>query len=224
MKKLYTATLIKAKAVIPAKAGIQTPSLRRQGTIILETGFPRIKYPVSSTGQAKAGSVKPGMTNCIRVMPSYINVCCALILLLLVGSGCAGIKTYPARPNEPHGIRVYPQKIYLLVDKEKNVSQLVSLPDIKNAYDIKPWSILSKHDFTIKIEEAQVKELESNQDSSAALSFLQKIVELAAKTAEKAMEEGAGRAVADVKFGSSLGFDTGIYELSETGTFKKVGP
>ena len=153
-----------------------------------------------------------------------LNVCCALILLLLVGSGCAGISTYPARPNEPHGIRVYPQKIYLLVDKEKNVSQLVSLPDIKNAYDIKPWSILSKHDFTIKIEEAQIKELDSHQDSSAALSFLQKIVELAAKTAEKAMEEGAGRAVADVKFGSSLGFDTGIYELSETGMFKKVGP
>jgi hypothetical protein len=27
------------------------------------TGFPRIKYPVSSTGQAKAGLVKPGMAN-----------------------------------------------------------------------------------------------------------------------------------------------------------------
>jgi len=141
-----------------------------------------------------------------------------------MGSGCAGISTYPARPNEPHGIRVYPQKIYLLVDKEKNISQLVSLPDIKNAYDIKPWSILSKHEFTIKIEEAQIKQVDSNQDSSAALSILQKIVELAAKTAEKAMEEGAGRAVADVKLGSSFGFDTGIYELSETGIFKKVGP
>lgn len=153
-----------------------------------------------------------------------LKVCCALIISLLVGSGCAGITTYPARPNEPHGIRVYPQKIYLLVDKEKNASQLISLPDIKNAYDIKPWSILSKHDFTIKIEEAQVKDLTSNQDSSAALSLLQKIVDLAAKAAEKAMEQGEGRAVADVKFGSSLGFDTGIYELSETGIFKKVGP
>jgi hypothetical protein len=37
---LYTATLITAKAVIPAKAGIQTPSLQRQGTIILETWIP----------------------------------------------------------------------------------------------------------------------------------------------------------------------------------------
>jgi hypothetical protein len=113
----------------------------------------------------------------------------------------------------------------LLVDKEKNSSQLVSLPDVKNAYDIKPWSFLSKHDFTIKIEEAQVKELSSNQDSSAALSLLQKIVEVAGKVAEKAAEgQAGGKAVADVKFGSSLGFNTGIYELTETGMFKKVSP
>jgi hypothetical protein len=152
-------------------------------------------------------------------------VCCALILLLLVVIGCAGMSTHPARPNEAYGIRVYPQKIYLLVDKEKNSSQLVSLPDVKNAYDIKPWSFLSKHDFTLKIEEAQVKELSSNQDSSAALSFLQKIVEVAGKVAEKAAEgQGGGKAVADVKFGSSLGFNTGIYELTETGMFRKVSP
>ncbi len=151
--------------------------------------------------------------------------CFALVVSLSMVSGCAGISTNAARSNEVHGIRVYPQKIYLLVDKEKNTSQLVSLPDIKNAYDIKPWSFLSKHEFTIKVEEAQVKELSSHQDSSAALSLLQKIVDLAAKAAEKAAGEMAeGRAVADVKFGSSLGFATGIYELSETGVFKKVGP
>src|SRR4030042_5655511 len=123
-----------------------------------------------------------------------LKVCCAIILLLLVVIGCAGVSTHPARPNEPHAIRVYPQKIYLLVDRERNSSQLVSLPDVKNAYDIKPWSFLSKHDFTIKIEEAQVKDLTSNQDSSAALSLLQKIVDLAAKAAEKAMEQGEGSA------------------------------
>jgi hypothetical protein len=44
--KLYTATLIPAKAVIPAKAGIQEI-----------TGF----------------RVKPGMTNTIRFMSSCIN-------------------------------------------------------------------------------------------------------------------------------------------------------
>jgi hypothetical protein len=28
--------------------------------------IPRIKYPVSSTGQAKAGSIKSGMTKCVK--------------------------------------------------------------------------------------------------------------------------------------------------------------
>ncbi len=56
LDKLYTATLIAARGVIPMKPGIQ----------IEKTGFPRIKYPVSSTGQAKAGLIKSGMTRCIK--------------------------------------------------------------------------------------------------------------------------------------------------------------
>jgi hypothetical protein len=160
-----------------------------------------------------------------------MTVFCALVALLLAAGGCAGISTYPARPNEAHGIRLYPQKIYLLVDRQQNFSKLVSLPDIKNAYDVKPWSVLSQHDFNIKIEEAQVKEVTSKQDSSAALALLQKIVELAAKAAEEAAraptrepgEEGV-RAIAEMKFDSSFGFETGIYELDETGAFKRVGP
>jgi hypothetical protein len=61
---LYTATLITAQNVIPAKAGIQTTFLRRQETITQESGFPRIKYG--------AGLVKPGMTNYLRLMSSCI--------------------------------------------------------------------------------------------------------------------------------------------------------
>lgn len=156
-------------------------------------------------------------------------VCCALISLALAVKGCAGISTHPASLNQANGIRIYPQKIYLLVDEEKKFSRLISLPDIKSAYDVKPWSFLSKHDFTIKIEEAQVKELSSNQDSSAALSLLQKMVELAGEVAKEALKEAkekalTGKAVAQIDIASSLGFKTGIYELSETGVFKKVSP
>jgi len=155
-------------------------------------------------------------------------LCCALILTLLLVSGCAGISTYPASPHEARGIRVYPQKIYLLVSQ--NESKFISLPDPKNGYDIKPWSFLSKHDFNIKIEEAQVKELESKQDSSAALSLLQKVVEVAGKAAETGagaavMSAGPGsRAMAVLKNDSIYGFKPGIYELTETGEFKKVSP
>jgi len=159
-------------------------------------------------------------------------VCCIFILALLGVSGCAGVTTYPALPHEARGIRVYPQKIYLLVSKTE--SKFISLPDPKNGYDIKPWSFLSKHEFNIKIEEAQVKELDTKQDSSAALSLLQKVVEVAGKAAEKAAETAAraavtadgpeSRAMAVVKNDSIYGFEPGIYELTEKGEFKKVIP
>ncbi len=153
-----------------------------------------------------------------------LTLCCGLILLVLI-SGCAGISTHPAGPHQANGIRIFPQKIYLLVDKEAKSSKLLSLPDLKNAYDVKPWSFLSKHHFTIKIEEAQLKEVSSEQDSTAALALLQKLVELAGEAAKEAARgAAAGKAVADVDIKSSLGFDTGIYELSEDGTFKKVSP
>ena len=73
IRRPYTATLITAKGVIPAKAGIQK-----------NTGFPRIKYPVSSTGQAKASSVKPGMTNLMRLMSLCIKTDLIEILVFVL--------------------------------------------------------------------------------------------------------------------------------------------
>jgi hypothetical protein len=136
----------------------------------------------------------------------------------VVLGGCAGVS---------HGIKVYPQRMYLLVDKEKSASKLVSLPDIKNGYELRPWAFLSKHDFSVKIEEAQVKELTSNQDSTAALALLQKIVEMGGQVATEALKAGApvaGKAVANIDMPSAFGLETGIYELDETGRFKRVTP
>ncbi len=73
---LYTATLITAKSVIPAKAGIQASSLRRQGTSFYYTGFPRIKYG--------AGLIKSGMTNHIR--PVWLCITMTLITTLILVS------------------------------------------------------------------------------------------------------------------------------------------
>ncbi len=132
--------------------------------------------------------------------------------------GCAGVN---------RGIKIYPQKVYLLVDREKSVSKIVSLPDIKNGYELKPWSFLSKHDFTIKIEDAQLKELSSNQDSTAALALLQKIVEVGGQLAAEAIKAGApvaGKAVANIDLASAFGLETGIYEIDEMGQFKRVSP
>lgn len=143
-----------------------------------------------------------------------LTVYCFLLFFLLVVSGCAGMSTYHALPNEPRGVRVYPVKIYLLVDKETSKCKLVSLPDFKNAYDVKPWSFLSKHNFTVKIEAGHVTELTSDQDSSAALTLLQKIAE----AAEKVLPKGPVDIGVD---DATFGFESGIYELTEAG-FKKV--
>ena len=133
-------------------------------------------------------------------------------------AGCAGLS---------HGIRIYPQKIYLFVDKEKGQSRIVSLPDIKNGYDVKPWAFMSKHTFTVKIDEAQIKELTSDQDSTAALALLQKIVEVGGQLATEAIKAGApiaGKAVANIDIASAFGLQTGVYEFDEQGALKRLGP
>jgi hypothetical protein len=67
--------------------------------------------------------------------------------------------------------------------------------------------------------------LSSDQDSTAALALLQKIVEVAGEVAKDAAKAAAsGKAVADVDFGSSLGFQTGIYEIDERGAFRRLNP
>ena len=145
-----------------------------------------------------------------------IRTAAIILATMLATAGCAGLS---------NGIKIYPQKVYLLVDQEKKASKLITLPDIKNGYEVKPWSFLSKHDFKIQIQEGQLKELSSDQDSTAALALLQKIVEVAGEVAKEAAKAAAsGKAVADVDFASSLGFQTGIYEIDERGAFRRLNP
>jgi hypothetical protein len=88
---LYTETLITAKSVIPAKAGIQTTFLRRQESIIQKSGFPRIKYgaaPYPVRG-------KPGMTTYIRLM----SLCIALTFII----ACILFGTTLVQPMSAYG-------------------------------------------------------------------------------------------------------------------------
>jgi hypothetical protein len=150
------------------------------------------------------------------IMKKLLTFMCSVFLQVFILGGCAGVS---------HGIKVYPQKIYLFVDKDKGLLKILSLPDIKNGYEIKPWSFLSKHDVNIKIEDAQLKEFESKQDSTSALALLQKIVEVGGELAKEAVKAGAaGKAVADVDIASNFGLETGVYELNETGLLVKLSP
>ena len=105
-----------------------------------------------------------------------VGVICSLIF------GCATIITEKADlTQKPEGIRVYPPKVYLFVDTDEKRTTLAYLPDYTQAYDVKPLTVLAKHDFKIEVEDGQVKALTSNQDTTAFLTFLKGAADLAAK-------------------------------------------
>jgi creatinine amidohydrolase len=88
-KLLYTASLITTKQVIPAKAGIQAPSLRKQGTRCRNTGF----------------RVKPGMTNWITLMSSCVLIFIAFLVISSTALAEGAITTGP--PITTHGYSIF---------------------------------------------------------------------------------------------------------------------
>ncbi len=129
--------------------------------------------------------------------------------------GCADIVTQKAVLSDtPNGIRVYQSKVYLLVDADKGKSVIMYAPDYQRAYDIKPRAIFAKNDFSVEINEGQISKLTSNQDSTAFLTFVQE----AAATAAKA----AGAAVSAESIEGTFGLQSGIYQLQDDGSFRKL--
>jgi hypothetical protein len=80
--------------VIPAKAGIQK-----------STGFPRIKYPVSSTGQAKAGLIKSGMTSCLEFIPLCMIRFRTLFIISILFIFLSAVQLVPFLELWTHSIR-----------------------------------------------------------------------------------------------------------------------
>ena len=72
------------------------------------------------------------------------------VLVAVVGTGCATVVTKEAKLNEaPYGVRIYPPKVYLLVDTVEKKTTIAYLPDYSRAYDLKPLTIFAKQDFKI---------------------------------------------------------------------------
>jgi hypothetical protein len=135
----------------------------------------------------------------------------AILTMSLASAGCAMVKVYPASPGDkPKGARVYPPKVYLMVDE--NVSELVTLPDLCRPYDLAPLTIVAKQDFKVEVSEGQLEAFTANQDTTAFPSFLSDAAELAAKSA------GAG--VSSKKLAGNFGLAEGIYEFADDGTLK----
>jgi hypothetical protein len=140
----------------------------------------------------------------------------ALLTALVAAGGCTGISTRMVKTNdpEPHGIRVYPPCVYLFVST--NESRLVTLPDMGRAYDVKPWAILAKHDFSLELSEGMITKLAADQDSTASLALLQKMAELGAAAAAGA------KGVEGTAFATDFGLTTGIYRIDDKGVFQLV--
>ncbi|HKD70231.1 MAG TPA: hypothetical protein VKB84_25565 [Candidatus Binataceae bacterium] len=139
-----------------------------------------------------------------------------LALAALLGlSACATVQTRWARGSSdaPDGVRVYPPKVYLMVDNKAQQSTLTMLPDYENAYDIKPLTIFAKNNFSIQTDDGQVKAFSDDQDTTAFLTFLYEAGQAAAK--------GAGLPVSSQVMKGTFGLPDGIYVMDQTGTFRR---
>ena len=139
-----------------------------------------------------------------------------LVLVALLGlSACATVHTQWARDSSdpPDGVRVYPPKVYLMVDTKAQQSTIALLPDYENAYDIKPVAIFAKNNFSIQTDDGQVKSFSLNQDTTGFLTFFYQAGQAAAK--------GAGLPVSTQVIKGTFGLSDGIYVMDSSGTFRK---
>ena len=142
-------------------------------------------------------------------------VCFPFLAAVLLTAGCARLVTTPAVPGEPPaGVRIYPPKVYLFVDQTKGQSQVVVLPDLESAYDLRPTAFLAKHDFRVELAEGRLETLTSNADTTAILTFL-------GGAAETAAGAVAARGVAAETLNGTFGLETGVYAV-EGGAFVRV--
>jgi hypothetical protein len=142
---------------------------------------------------------------------SVLKTMIALTLLVLLG--CATIRTTPVRnlSDPPEGVRVYPPKIYLLVDNEQHQSTIALLPDYEHAYDIRPLTVFAKNNVSIETDDGQIKKFSDDQDTSGFLTFLYQAGQAAAR--------GAGLPVSTQVIKGTFGLPDGIYTIGERGAF-----
>ena len=145
-----------------------------------------------------------------------LNKSSYIFMISIAMGGCATVITEKADlSSEPNGVRIYPPKVYLMVDENagstgKGQTTLAYLPDFGKAYDVKPLTIFSKQDFKIELDEGQLKSLTSNQDTTSILTFFQGAAQLAAKA--------AGVGVSAQIINGTFGLTSGIYVLEDDGT------
>jgi hypothetical protein len=137
----------------------------------------------------------------------------ALALAALGLIGCATLVTRPADlAQAPDGVRVYPPKVCLLVDKGANATVIATFPDLARAYDVRPLTVFARQDFEIELDGGQLVSLTANQDTQAFPRLLGEAAQTAAA--------GAGAGVsATAALRGTFGFDDGIHCQRDDGSF-----
>jgi hypothetical protein len=142
----------------------------------------------------------------------------AVLLLACVIASCATLRTYRADlSDKPRGVRIYPPKVYLLVDTDKERSHLIYLPDFERAYDVLPVAVLAEHQFAVEVDGGLLRSLTSKQDPTAFLTFVKEAATVGAGA--------AGVPVSKETFEGTFGLASGIYILTDDGKFEPIqGP
>jgi len=133
---------------------------------------------------------------------------------------CAEVSTTKVTDlaSAPQGVRVYPPRIYLLVDNATGgvppkQTTVITLPDFRRAYDIKPTTILAKQNFKVELDDGLIKTLSTDQDTTGFLTFVKDIAQSAAKA--------AGLPMSASSINSTGGLPNGLYVLDDDGTLRR---
>ncbi len=137
------------------------------------------------------------------------------LALLLLASGCAGIVTKKARlDHAPRGVRIYPPKVYLMVDNSQFKSTITFLPDYTRAYDIQPATLFAKQDFKVEVVDGQLKSIAAGQDTTAFIALLRQGADYAA--------QAAGIGTASTTVAGCFDLPSGIYVMDDNGVFRRT--
>ena len=142
----------------------------------------------------------------------------AAILILMVwviNSGCSKLVVTPVGPDldkKPEGIRVYPPRVLLFVGEKYSLIHYA--PDYKRAYDVKPFTFFANQDFNIDVVNGRIQSLTSNQDSLFTYSILSQFTKDIGKAPITHGET--------IQIEGTFGLAPGIYEMQQSGEFKKI--
>ncbi|MFC1805559.1 hypothetical protein ACFL09_01085 [Planctomycetota bacterium] len=158
-------------------------------------------------------------------------------LLALLAVGCSGIRVSDSGGERRKGLRIYDPAYYVVVTKQtgkKNVKQADGTevgvdveefktdtfigPDLESYYEVAPYSLFAKSEFTVKLADGLLTEATENLDTTALLDFIKQMAQMAAD----AQKTGTGTSGTPTMDGQP--FTEGIYIWRGGTKFVKITP